>query len=94
MRPHRSLTLTTLSFAALATVFDLLPPWLLKVIIDDVIQAGPILPIAMGAGGLVLAYAFKNVANSLRIRLNNILEQRVVFQLRATGVFTRFSGSR
>ena len=82
LRPHRSLTLTTLSFAALATVFDLLPPWLLKVIIDDVIQADQFFLLPWVLGGLVLAYAFKNVANSLRIRLNNILEQRVVFQLR------------
>lgn len=82
LRPHRSLVLTTLSFAALTTVFDLLPPWLVKVIIDDVIQENqfPLLPWVLG--GLVLAYGCKNVANSLRIRFNNILEQRVVFQLR------------
>ena len=82
LRPHRSLVLTTFSFAALATIFDLLPPWLVKVIIDDVIQENRFSLLPWVLGGLVLAYGFKNVANSLRIRFNNILEQRVVFQLR------------
>lgn len=82
LRPHRSLAVTTLSFAALTTVFDLLPPWLVKVIIDDVIQADQFSLLPWVLGGLVLAYAFKNVANSLRIRFNNVLEQRVVVQLR------------
>ncbi len=82
LRPHRPLVLTTLSFAALATIFDLLPPWLVKVLIDDVIQENQFSLLPWVLGGLVLAYGFKNVANSLRIRFNNILEQRVVFQLR------------
>ncbi len=82
LRPHRSLSLTTLLFAALATAFDLLPPWLVKVIIDDVIQADRVSLLPWVLGGLVLAYGFKNVANSLRIRCNNLLEQRVVCQLR------------
>ena len=30
----------TFLFAGLATAFELIPPWLIKVIIDDVIQAG------------------------------------------------------
>lgn len=81
-RPHRLLALTTLSFAALTTVFDLVPPWLVKVIIDDVIQANQLSLLPWVLGGLVAAYAFKNLANSLRIRCNNVLEQRVIFQLR------------
>lgn len=82
LRPHRGLVLTTLSFATLTTVFDLLPPWLIKVIIDDVIQAerADLLPWVLG--GLVVAYVLKNTLNSLRIRFNNILEQRVIFDLR------------
>ncbi|MDT7041603.1 ABC transporter ATP-binding protein [Candidatus Nitronereus thalassa] len=82
LRPHRGLVLTTLSFAMLTTIFDLLPPWLIKVIIDDVIQAerNELLPWVLG--GVILAYGLKNFLNSLRIRFNNILEQRVIFQLR------------
>ena len=69
-------------FATLATIFDLLPPWLIKVIIDDVIQAQRIDLLPWVLGGLVLAYGLKNILNSLRIRFNNILEQRVIFHLR------------
>lgn len=82
LRPHRGLVLTTLSFALLTTIFDLLPPWLIKVIIDDVIQAERTDLLRWVLGGVVLAYGFKNTLNSLRIRFNNILEQRVIFQLR------------
>ncbi len=82
LRPHRRLVLTTLSFATLATVFDLLPPWLIKVIIDDVIQAGRTALLPWVLVGLVAAYGLKNVLNSFRIRFNNILEQRVIFDLR------------
>ena len=82
LRPHRGLVLTTLMFATLTTVFDLLPPWLIKVIIDDVIQAQRIDLLPWVLGGLVLAYGLKNILNSFRIRFNNILEQRVIFHLR------------
>ena len=82
LRPHRGLALTTLMFATFTTVFDLLPPWLIKVIIDDVIQAEKTNLLPWVLGGLVLAYGLKNTLNSLRIRFNNILEQRVIFHLR------------
>ncbi len=82
VRPHRPLVLATLSFATLTTVFDLLPPWLMKVIIDDVIQAEEISLLPWVMSGLVLAYGLKNFTNSLRIQCNNKLEQRVIFQIR------------
>lgn len=81
-RPHRSLVLATLSFAALTTLFDLVPPWLVKVIIDDVIQAEQVSLLPWVLTGLVAAYGLKNLVNALRIRCNNILEQRVIVHLR------------
>ncbi len=61
---------------------ELVPPWVIKIIIDDVIQAkqASLLPLALGM--LVGAYFFKNVFASLRIRFNNQLEQTVVHDLR------------
>lgn len=61
---------------------ELVPPWVIKIIIDDVIQAkqASLLPGVVGL--LVGAYVLKNVFASLRIRLNNQLEQRVVHDLR------------
>lgn len=72
----------TLLCACLVTVLELVPPWLIKVVIDDVIQARrqDLLPWVMA--GLLAAYALKNVFASLRIRFNNTLEQRVVHELR------------
>ncbi|HET9844206.1 MAG TPA: hypothetical protein VFQ02_00555, partial [Nitrospira sp.] len=40
LRPHRPMVIGTFLFAGLTTSFELVPPWLIKVLIDDVIQAG------------------------------------------------------
>lgn len=82
LRPHRTLAILTLLCAACATAMELVPPWVIKIIIDDVIQAkqASLLPGVIGL--LVAAYVFKNVFASLRIRLNNQLEQTVVHDLR------------
>lgn len=65
---------------------ELVPPWAIKIVIDDVIQTKrtELLPAALGL--LVGAYVLKNLFASLRIRLNNRLEQTVVHGLR-THVF-------
>ncbi len=71
----------TFLFASLATVFELIPPWLIKVIIDDVIHAEQV-HLLMGVFlGLCGAYIFRNICGSIRIRLNNSLEQQVVHDL-------------
>ena len=82
LRPYRALAVATLLCACLVTALELVPPWLIKVVIDDVIQAHrpELLPPVIA--GLLLAYALKNTFASLRIRFNNTLEQRVVHELR------------
>ncbi len=82
LKPYRVLALTTLACAGLTTALELVPPWLVKVAIDDVIQAGRSELLLWVILGLLAAYAFRNVFASLRIRLNNTLEQRVVYDLR------------
>ncbi|MCP9448875.1 MAG: ABC transporter ATP-binding protein/permease [Nitrospira sp.] len=86
LRPHRALAGATLLCAVCATTMELVPPWAIKIVIDDVIQIKQteLLPAALGL--LVGAYALKNLFASLRIRLNNRLEQTVVHGLR-THVF-------
>lgn len=91
LRPFRPLVLLTFFCATLTTAFDLLPPWLIKVIIDDVIAANQFVLLPWVLGGLVLAYGMKNLFNALRIRFNNTLEQRVVFSLRQQ-VFHKLQG--
>lgn len=65
---------------------DLAPPWIIKVIIDDVIQAKHVALLPWTLGALLAAYVFKNLFGSLRVRLNNRLEQTIVHDLR-TDVF-------
>lgn len=82
LRPHRALAIATLICATCATALELVPPWVIKIIIDDVIQAkqASLLPWAIGL--LVGAHGLKNLFASFRIRLNNQLEQTVVHDLR------------
>lgn len=82
LRPHRGLALTTLLCAACATAMELVPPWVIKLIIDDVIQAKDMALLPWILGLLVGAYVLKNLFASFRIRLNNQLEQTVVHDLR------------
>jgi len=82
LAPYRALVCLTFFFAALTTGLELLPPWLIKVVIDDVLPAGNMDLLSWVLIGLILAYGLKNLFNSLRIRFNNMLEQRVVHRLR------------
>ncbi|HZS12932.1 MAG TPA: ABC transporter ATP-binding protein, partial [Nitrospirales bacterium] len=82
LRPYRRLALATFLCAGLTTAFELVPPWLIKITIDDVIGRGQAAWLPWIVGGLLAAYALRNLAGSLRIRLNNTLEQRVVYDLR------------
>jgi ABC-type multidrug transport system fused ATPase/permease subunit len=72
----------TFFFAALMTGLELVPPWLIKIVIDDVLPAQNMNLLSWVLVGLILAYGLKNLCNSLRIRFNNMLEQRVVHRLR------------
>ena len=89
LSPYRPLAIATLTCAAFTTAFDLLPPWLIKVIIDDVIPSKNVRLLSWVLVGLLLAYALKNLSNALRIRFNNTLEQKVVCHLR-NQVFSAF----
>jgi len=82
LRPYRALAVVTLLCAALVTALELVPPWLVKIVIDDVIQARRPGLLPWLIAGLLAAYALKNLFASFRIRLNNTLEQRVVHGLR------------
>lgn len=82
LAPYRLLVVLTLSFAVVTTAMDLLPPWLIKVVIDDVIPTRNIDLLPWVLGALFLAYGCKSLCNALRIRFNNKLEQQVVCDLR------------
>ena len=71
----------TFVFAGLTTAFELVPPWLIKVLIDDVIQAGKTSLLSLVFMALCTAYVLRNVCASARIKLNNSLEQQIVHDL-------------
>ncbi len=82
LKPYRALAVTTLLFALITTAAELVPPQLIRVVIDDVIAAGRVELLAWIMTALIGAYAVRNVFSSLRIRFNNKLEQQVVHDLR------------
>jgi ABC-type multidrug transport system fused ATPase/permease subunit len=81
LRPYRLMVSGTFLFAGLTTGFELVPPWLIKILIDDVIQANRIELLTWVFAGLVGSYLMRNLCSSMRIRLNNSLEQQVVHDL-------------
>src|SRR5206468_10746869 len=82
VRPYRLRAVTTLLCGMATTALELVPPWLIKIVIDDVIQARRLALLPWVILGLVVAYGLKNVFASLRIRFNNTLDQRVVHDMR------------
>jgi ABC-type multidrug transport system fused ATPase/permease subunit len=86
LKPFRRLAVLTFVFAGLATALELVPPYLLKIIIDDVIEAKRPDRLWAVLGALLAAYLLRNVCSSLRVRFNNMLEQKAVHTLR-TQVF-------
>ena len=82
IRPYCRLALVTISFAVLTTLVDLVPPWIIKKLVDGVLREVPYRSILPFLGLMLVAYAGRNLSNSLRIRFNNKLEQKVVFDMR------------
>lgn len=82
IRPYQRLAYLTLACAVLTTTLEMVPPWLLKRVIDDVIRAENLPLLKWLILGLVAAHLGRNLLNSSRIRFNNTLEQRVIYDMR------------
>jgi ABC-type multidrug transport system fused ATPase/permease subunit len=83
LKPYQKGVAMTLFLAIATTLLDLVPPWLVKLIVDNLVDGndstwiyGPI----AGLGGIYLA---RNFTNHRRIMINNKVEQNVVFDLRS-----------
>ena len=83
LKPYRIGVATTLFLAIATTLLDLVPPWLIKVIVDSLVEGkesfwvyGPIV-------GLAIIYLARNFTNHRRIMVNNKVEQNIVFDLRS-----------
>jgi ABC-type multidrug transport system fused ATPase/permease subunit len=82
LRPYRWFVVATVGCAVLSLAFGFLYPQLTRFIIDEVITHHRHGALAPAAGGLLAAFLLREVFNSLRIRVNNHLEQNVIFDMR------------
>lgn len=83
LKPYKIFVFWTLMFAILTTLLDLVPPWLLKIIIDFLVNNTGQTLIYWAVAGMVAAYLARNFSNHLRIVMNNKLEQKVLFDMRS-----------
>lgn len=81
-KPYRSRALFTLAFAVLSTLVAMVPPYLVRWLVDAVLAAGELRLLLWGAAGIGLSYLLRDLFNMLRIRMNNSLEQQVILDMR------------
>lgn len=82
LKPFRMLAVVTFVCAGLATALELVPPYLVKIVIDDVIQTKRPEMLIWVLGALLGSYVLRNLMSSMRVRFNNLLEQKAVHTLR------------
>ncbi|MEY4386444.1 MAG: hypothetical protein RLY20_1727 [Verrucomicrobiota bacterium] len=82
LRPYKFMAVGTVLVAILSLACGMAYPKLTKVIIDDVIKAGRHDLLTPAALGLLGAFFLREAFNTLRIRINNRLEQNVIFDMR------------
>jgi ABC-type multidrug transport system fused ATPase/permease subunit len=83
LKPYKKAVSLTLGFAILTTLLDLIPPWIIKVIIDELVDEKKTSLINWVIVGLIGVYFLRNFLNYQRIMFNNRLEQDVVFDMRS-----------
>ncbi|MBL9174592.1 MAG: ABC transporter ATP-binding protein [Verrucomicrobiales bacterium] len=82
LRPYPALTAGTIACALGSLASALTYPQLTQFLIDDVIGARRPDLLGWAVLGLAIAFLARDALNSLRIRLNNTLEQNVIVDLR------------
>ncbi|HAV62752.1 MAG TPA: ABC transporter ATP-binding protein, partial [Verrucomicrobiales bacterium] len=80
--PYRGLAAATVAFAVLSLAAGMAFPVLVRTIIDDVVISGRREWLTPAALGLLAAFFFREAFNSVRIRVNNRLEQNVIYDMR------------
>ena len=82
LRPYKLRSAATIGCAVVSLLFGLAYPKLIQYVIDDVIghkRLELLLPMSLGLLG---AFLLRELFNSLRIRVNNTLEQDVIYDMR------------
>jgi len=83
LKPYRRKVILTLFLAVFTTLLDLIPPWLTKLIVDDLVEKSEMIGVYWAIAGLAGVYLTRNFTNHKRIIVNNQVEQNVVFDLRS-----------
>lgn len=79
---HKGLFWLTIGLAAAMTLLEIAVPCAIKLILDDIAATGAMRGLLIGVLVIGLLYLGSEVFNSLRIRINNTLEQRVLLEMR------------
>ena len=82
LRPYKLMVLGTVGCAVLSLVSGFIFPSMTHILIDDVIGQQKYSWLMPAALALIGAFLFREVFNSLRIRINNALEQNVIYDMR------------
>jgi ABC-type multidrug transport system fused ATPase/permease subunit len=64
------------------TIMEIAVPYAIKVILDDIVTTGALNGLFWGVGIIACLYIGSEIFNSLRIRVNNTLEQQVLLEMR------------
>jgi ATP-binding cassette subfamily B protein len=82
LRPYKLMVVGTVGCAVLSLVSGFIFPGMTHILIDDVIAKQKYSWLTPAAIALVGAFFFRELFNSLRIRINNSLEQNVIYDMR------------
>lgn len=82
LRPYKLMVVGTIGCAVLSLVSGFIFPGMTHILIDDVIGKQKYSWLTPAAIALVGAFLLREVFNSLRIRINNALEQNVIYDMR------------
>jgi ABC-type multidrug transport system fused ATPase/permease subunit len=82
LRPYKGMVAGTILCAVLSLVFGFMYPTLVRTIINNVISQGRRDLLTFAALGLLAAFFLRELFNSIRIRINNRLEQNVIYDMR------------
>ncbi|PIR00014.1 MAG: multidrug ABC transporter permease [Nitrospinae bacterium CG11_big_fil_rev_8_21_14_0_20_45_15] len=83
LKPYSGPVSITLGLAVLTTLLDMVPPWLIKLVVDRLVDGEVTNRVHWLIVALVVAYFARHYSNHRRILLNNEVEQKIVFDMRS-----------
>lgn len=82
LKPYKLMSSGTMACALLSLAFSMAYPWFIREVIDGVIGQHNVQLLTPVMLALIGSFLLRDGFNSLRIRINNTLEQNVIFDMR------------